>query len=33
MSPKFSGKNKTPEIKEGITALPGILKLLSKLHS
>ena len=29
----FLEKNKIPEIKEGITALPGILKLLSKLHS
>ena len=29
----FLEKNKIPQIKEGITALPGILKLLSKLHA
>ena len=29
----FLEKNKIPEIKESLTALPGILKLLSKIHS
>ena len=33
VSPNIPGKNKYPEIKEGFTTLPGILKLLSKLHS